>query len=94
MQKVDGRKAFAIAVFGGLIVGKLIKKFALGMLVGVVLSLLYVLIRYPSSRKRKASEGYNADKTGEGAWVYAYTGVVLFLVLLIFFFYQFTRFFS
>lgn len=43
-SKVNPRIAFAIAVFGGLIVGKLIKKMAFGLLIGILLSLLYVLV--------------------------------------------------
>lgn len=94
MQKIDGRKAFAIAVFGGLIIGKLIKKFAVGMLLGVLLSLLYVLIRYPSSKKNKMENAAYLKEGSDGLWVFAYTGVVVFLVFLIVFFYQFTRFFE
>lgn len=43
-RKVSGNVAFAIAIIGGLIVGKLIKKFSVGLLIGVVLSLLYVMM--------------------------------------------------
>ena len=50
-SKVNPRIAFAIAVFGGVLVGRLIKKFAFGMLIGIVLSLLYVLIA--SAKKKK-----------------------------------------
>jgi heme/copper-type cytochrome/quinol oxidase subunit 2 len=94
MQKVDGRKAFAIAVFGGLIIGKLIKKFAVGLLLGVVLSLLYVLIRYPSAKKNRMANDTDRKEGSTGLWVFAYAGVVIFLFFLIVFFYQFTRFFE
>jgi hypothetical protein len=51
MQKVNPRVVFAIAVVGGLIVGKLIKRFPLGLLVGVLISLIYVLIISAPKRK-------------------------------------------
>lgn len=50
-KPVNGRVAFAIAVFSGLIIGKLIKKFAFGMLIGVFLSLIYVLIATAKKRR-------------------------------------------
>lgn len=51
MRKVNPRVAFAIAVFSGLIVGKLIKRFPLGLLVGVLISLIYILIYSAPKRK-------------------------------------------
>ncbi len=54
MSKVNPRVAFAIAVFSGVIIGKLIKKFAFGLLIGVVISLLYVLIA--SAPKKQSDE--------------------------------------
>lgn len=50
-SKVNPRVAFAIAVFSGVIIGKLIKKFALGLLIGVLISLIYVLMA--SAKKKK-----------------------------------------
>jgi hypothetical protein len=44
MSRVNPRVAFAIAVFSGLIIGKMIRKFSLGILIGVVIALIYVLI--------------------------------------------------
>lgn len=44
MSKVNPRVAFAIAVFAGLLIGKVIKKFSLGLLLGILVSLIYVLV--------------------------------------------------
>jgi len=51
--KVSGNVAFAIAIIGGLIIGKLIRKFSIGLLVGVVLSMLYVMM---ASARRKGED--------------------------------------
>lgn len=43
--------ALIIAIVSGVIIGKLIKKFAFGLLIGIFISMLYVMIR--SGRKKK-----------------------------------------
>lgn len=43
-RKVNTNIALAIAIISGVVIGKLIKKFAFGLLIGVFISLLYVLI--------------------------------------------------
>lgn len=48
--RVSAETALIIAVVSGLILGKLIKKFSFGLLLGVFISLLYVLIS--TSKKR------------------------------------------
>lgn len=53
MAKVNPRVAFAIAVFSGLIIGKLIKKFSVGLLAGLLISLIYVLAA-SAPKKRKS----------------------------------------
>ena len=50
-SKVNPRIAFAIAVFSGVIIGKLIKKFAFGLLIGIVISMIYVLIATGNKKK-------------------------------------------
>jgi hypothetical protein len=50
-SKVNPRIAFAIAVFSGVIIGKLIKKFAFGLLIGIVISMIYVLIATGKKKK-------------------------------------------
>jgi lysylphosphatidylglycerol synthetase-like protein (DUF2156 family) len=94
MAEVDSRKAFAIAVFGGLIIGKLIKKFAFGMLIGILLALLYVLMRSAPGKKQNNVRKSDSDMTTQAGWLFAYAGIVVFLVVLIFFFYHFTRYFA
>jgi hypothetical protein len=42
--KISGNVALAIAIIGGLIIGKLIRKFSMGLLLGVMLSFVYVLM--------------------------------------------------
>ena len=44
MSRVNPRVAFAIAVFSGLIIGKMIRRFSLGILIGIVIGLIYVLM--------------------------------------------------
>ena len=48
---VNPRVAFAIAVFSGVLIGRLIKRFSLGLLMGVLISLIYVLIAGAKKRK-------------------------------------------
>jgi len=50
-SKVNPRIAFAIAVFSGVIIGKLIKKFAFRLLIGIVISMIYVLIATGKKKK-------------------------------------------
>ena len=42
-SSVNPRWAFAIAVFSGVLIGTLIKKMAFGLLIGILISLIYVL---------------------------------------------------
>ena len=63
-------------------------------IIGILLALLYVLMRSAPGKKQNNVQKSDPDKTTQAGWLFAYAVIVVFLVILIFFFYHFTRYFA